>query len=246
MVDSGRLRLETAPLDAPYDNAELARHFEMVALRSEVDLNRPGDDDNVREGRLRRWTGPIRWTLIGEGATWTDFAEVVDVFDRIAEATGLDIAEATLDETTNYVILLTTPEERGAVAAMLNRLSSPIAQVFDMWRRSPVILCAGVFGEPMPGSPDISIAFIFLGDELSGRLRRACIHEELAQAMGLPNDHPDVRPSIFNDDQEFALMTEHDTWLLRLLYDPRLKPGMDAAAVRPLLPDILADLRPGF
>ena len=25
--------------------------------------------------------------------------------------------------------------------------------------------------------------------------------------MGLPNDSPDARPSIFNDDEEFALLT---------------------------------------
>jgi hypothetical protein len=38
-------------------------------------------------------------------------------------------------------------------------------------------------------------------------LRQSCIHEEIAQGLGLPNDSPAARPSIFNDDEEFALLT---------------------------------------
>ena len=71
--------------------------------------------------------------------------------------------------------------------------------------------------------------------------RLSCVHEEMAQAMGLPNDSPDARPSLFNDSLEFALLTEHDAILLRMLYDPRLRPGMTAAEARPLLPAIAAD-----
>jgi hypothetical protein len=35
-------------------------------------------------------------------------------------------------------------------------------------------------------------------------LRLSCLHEEIAQGLGLPNDSPRARPSIFNDDEEFA------------------------------------------
>jgi hypothetical protein len=77
----------------------------------------------------------------------------------------------------------------------------------------------------------------------------SCVHEEMAQAMGLPNDSPDARPSLFNDSLEFALLTEHDEILLRMLYDPRLRPGMTVDEARPLLPvvaaDALAAQRPG-
>ena len=44
--------------------------------------------------------------------------------------------------------------------------------------------------------------------------------------MGLANDSPDARPSVFNDDEEFAFLTRHDELLLKMLYDPRLRPGM--------------------
>jgi hypothetical protein len=78
--------------------------------------------------------------------------------------------------------------------------------------------------------------------ELPDRLRLSCIHEELAQGMGLGNDHPQARPSIFNDDEEFALLTRHDEFLLRMLYDPRLRPGMTVAQARPIFTQIAAEL----
>ncbi|MDM7255630.1 MAG: DUF2927 domain-containing protein, partial [Paracoccus sp. (in: a-proteobacteria)] len=80
--------------------------------------------------------------------------------------------------------------------------------------------------------------------ELPPRLRMSCIHEELAQGMGLANDSPRARPSIFNDDEEFALLTRHDELLLRLLYDRRLRPGMTQAEAAPLIRSIAAELLP--
>ncbi len=76
-------------------------------------------------------------------------------------------------------------------------------------------------------------------------MRLACLQEEIAQGLGLANDSPEARPSIFNDDEEFALLTRHDELLLRILYDPRLKPGMDAATAAPIVREIVAGLLGG-
>jgi hypothetical protein len=73
-------------------------------------------------------------------------------------------------------------------------------------------------------------------------LRSACIHEELAQGMGLANDSPTARPSIFNDDEEFGLLTKHDELLLKILYDPRLKTGMTVEEATPIVQTIAAEL----
>jgi len=73
-------------------------------------------------------------------------------------------------------------------------------------------------------------------------LRLSCIHEELAQGMGLANDSPRARPSIFNDDEEFGLLTTQDELMLQMLYDPRLTPGMTAAEAAPIARLIAKDL----
>ncbi len=62
--------------------------------------------------------------------------------------------------------------------------------------------------------------------------------------MGLLNDDENVRPSIFNDDQEFALLTRHDELLLRILYDRRLAPGMSPETAMPIVDQIVAELMP--
>ena len=90
----------------------------------------------------------------------------------------------------------------------------------------------------------ITGAMIVIKDELEDVLRESCIHEELVQTLGLMNDDENVRPSIFNDDQEFAILTEHDEYLLRILYDERLRTGMTSDEARPRLPEIIEDLRP--
>ncbi|MFO1174145.1 MAG: DUF2927 domain-containing protein [Paracoccaceae bacterium] len=73
-------------------------------------------------------------------------------------------------------------------------------------------------------------------------MRRSCFHEELAQALGLVNDSPAARPSIFNDNQEFAYLTRQDELMLRLLYDRRLRPGMTLDEARPIVGQIAAEL----
>ena len=81
--------------------------------------------------------------------------------------------------------------------------------------------------------------------ENPGLLRLSCVHEELAQGLGLANDYPAARPSIFNDDDEFALLTEQDELMLKMLYDPRLRPGMTAKEVNPRTRIIARELTEG-
>jgi hypothetical protein len=73
-------------------------------------------------------------------------------------------------------------------------------------------------------------------------MRKSCIHEEMAQSLGLTNDSKSARPSIFNDDEEFALLTRHDELLLKILYDKRLKPGMNNKIALPIVRQIAEEL----
>ena len=101
-----------------------------------------------------------------------------------------------------------------------------------------------VFAYSIGDSPVYSDAVAVIRAELPPRLRSSCIHEELAQGMGLANDSPTARPSIFNDDEEFALLTNHDALLLQMLYDQRLTPGMTAETATPVVRTIAGELAP--
>ena len=76
-------------------------------------------------------------------------------------------------------------------------------------------------------------------------LRLSCLHEEIAQGLGLANDSPRARPSIFNDDEEFALLTRQDELMLRMLYNPAFRPGMTEAEARPIAEALASELLGG-
>jgi hypothetical protein len=88
-------------------------------------------------------------------------------------------------------------------------------------------------------------AILVIRSEHPDLLRDSCIHEEMAQGLGLANDTPRARPSIFNDDDEFALLTRHDELLLKMLYDPRLRPGMTLDEARPIIAQMAEELMGG-
>jgi hypothetical protein len=48
---------------------------------------------------------------------------------------------------------------------------------------------------------------------------------------------------MFNDKVHMGFFDLYDQYLLNILYDPRIRPGMTVEAVRALLPQILPDVR---
>lgn len=241
LIARGLMRTDYAPADATYTNADLLRNFARVAFYA------PGGrslknriDDDPR--RLRRWERPVRYALHGSGFTDGDRAEIASLMRRIADISGQTITEVAPGED-NFSIYLTTLDERELIAAGLAVPGADPgpARAFDFWRFGDEAVC--VFNIENDGG-ELVRAHIFIGDEVTGLLRQSCFHEEIVQAMGLPNDHDRVRPSLFNDDEEFALFTEHDEWLLRLLYHPRLRAGMSVEEAGPVARRVMEDLRP--
>jgi hypothetical protein len=70
-----------------------------------------------------------------------------------------------------------------------------------------------------------------------------CAYEEMLQALGPINDTDTVPWTMFNDEVHMGFFDVYDQYILNILYDPRIRPGMDADEVRALLPHVLADVR---
>jgi len=49
--------------------------------------------------------------------------------------------------------------------------------------------------------------------------------------------------TMFNDSVSMGFFDVYDQYLLNLLYDPRIKPGMTVQEVKAALPDVLRDVR---
>lgn len=69
-----------------------------------------------------------------------------------------------------------------------------------------------------------------------------CAYEELLQALGPIND-TNVSWTMFNDDVQMGFFDVYDQYILNILYDPRIRPGMTRDQVRALLPDVLPTVR---
>lgn len=70
-----------------------------------------------------------------------------------------------------------------------------------------------------------------------------CAYEELLQALGPINDTDSVPWTMFNDDVQMGYFGVFDQYILNILYDPRVKPGMTAQEVQAVLPQVLPDVR---
>lgn len=252
---AGFLRTDRAPRDARFSNADLVRNFERVALFSEYDRAKERFVRRRTPTVLSKWTDPISMRMIfGRSVDARqrvqDRSDVATLALRLSGLIDLPIVltrAAPADPDANFLILFADRSERVAFADTLGRTNPQADPAFiDSLRRSPVeeICSVHTFRDPeRPGR--ILFAVAVIKSETRGLMRLSCLHEEIAQALGLGNDDERVRPSIFNDDEEFALLTEHDELLLRMLYDPALEPGMAAETVRALLPGIVEALRPG-
>jgi hypothetical protein len=70
-----------------------------------------------------------------------------------------------------------------------------------------------------------------------------CAYEELLQSLGPINDTSTVPWTMFNDNVSMGFFDVYDQYIMNVLYDPRIKPGMTVAEVKAVLPEVLADVR---
>jgi hypothetical protein len=70
-----------------------------------------------------------------------------------------------------------------------------------------------------------------------------CVYEELLQSLGPINDDASVPWTMFNDGVRKGFFGVYDQYILNLLYDPRVKPGMTGSQMRAILPEVLKTVR---
>lgn len=245
LLNQGLLRGDGGGPDTPFTDTQLARNFVRIALFNEYSDDSDFQRPQATISNLRRWDGPIRMSVtFGDTVPLAqrdaDLANVSTFAARLSRVTGVPI-EIT-DRAPNFHVLFLGEDDRRAygdeLRAIIPNISDATVRNFVNLPRDQLCFVIGTF---MPGQASYSKAVAMIRAEHPSLMRSACIHEELAQGMGLANDSPAARPSIFNDDEEFALLTRHDELLLRMLYDPRLQTGMDAATAAPIARQIARD-----
>ncbi len=244
LVSRGRLRTDDGS-GTPFTADQLAQNFENIALFDEYTLVNGRFVRRQTPSTLRRWTAPVRLqpyfgASVEAGQQATDRATLQGYAARLARSTGHPIS---VSGNGNFHVLFMNTDELSASGPLLRRLvpgigAPTVNQIENLGRDT---FCA-VFAFSQPGSSVYTAAIAVIRSEHPSLLRRSCIHEEIAQGLGLPNDSPTARPSVFNDDQEFALLTRQDEALLRILYDQRLDIGTTPEAARATVRMIAGEL----
>ena len=251
LLGRGLMRTDGGGPDTPYSPDDVARNFEQIAFFDEYGENSglTGTPSSQRgaEGRLGRWRGPVRVQLefgpsVPPGRQARDAPLVGDFVTRLARLTGHPITQSSRNP--NFHVFVAGLDDRAFLA---ERLSELAPQMRPEQRRAFLdpprsIQCLVLAFSNARAPQEYGRAIALVRAEHPDLSRLACFHEELAQGLGLANDSPQARPSIFNDDDEFALLTTQDELLLQMLYDPRLTPGMTAAQARPVTRIIARDL----
>ena len=244
----GLLRTDRGGRDTPFNDRNLADNFVRIALFDEYTAQNGTFIARQTESRLRRWEQPVRMEVeFGASVPFAqqarDRAAVAAFAGELAQAANHPISVAA---NPNFHVLVLNEDERLGIAPRLRQLvpgiaESDISTIVNMQRSTFCLVFAFSDGR----SSTYGKAVAVIRGEHPDLLRQSCFHEELAQGLGLANDSPAARPSIFNDDEEFALLTRQDALMLRILYDPRLKPGMTVATARPIVQTIAYELLGG-
>ena len=240
LLVQGLMRKDGGGPDTPYSADMLARNFERIAFYDEHKIGTRLQASSGEARLLARWDAPVRVTVefgpsVSKDQRTLDNGLVTNFTNRISSLTGHPVRNAATRA--NFHVLVVGEDDRSAMqsrfAALLPNLSRANQALLQNLPRDMHCLVVVSHGDSI--TPRITSAVAIVRAEHPDLLREACFHEEIAQGMGLVNDSPNARPSIFNDDDEFAFLTSHDEKLLQMLYDPRLKIGMSADEARPIV-----------
>lgn len=208
----------------------LANSFLTVALKREY---QPGT-----LGRLTRWEQPLRYFLVNESGDLPLQEEVVRVqLDHLSRITGVPVQPVSTRESANLVIVMTRQADIPHWAQTLMGQGHQVSAALGDG------LCLGQFKADRRGA--LSSASVLIPTDRARDKGRFldCVVEEITQVMGLPNDSDQVFPSVFNDRSIDSFLSPLDYLLLRILYAPELRSGMDVKAVQKALPAVLSRLR---
>ena len=170
-----------------------------------------------------------------------DTLRVASYLDRLQRLTGHPVGLS--GRKANFTVFIADLDERRTLGPVIVALMPELTpdQVISMTEMDRNTYCQ-VITQSDPASFTYSAALAVIPSEHPDLLLLSCIHEEIAQALGLPNDSGRARPSIFNDDQEFALLTRQDETMLTMLYAPELLPGMTEDDARPIVKTLASRL----
>ena len=212
-----------------FTDAEITEGFFKVAFGAEMQIG-------PRAERIRKFAGAARVYVVNRGVPDRRGEVAAVVADIRAHVHHLDLAMTDDRSSANVVVTLVHKRDFKQTvrsvfgsdrAAQIERLLSP--------------QCLSGFAKDQRYR--ISRAEVILPVDAGEFMFYDCAYEELLQALGPINDDSSVPWTMFNDDVQMGFFDRYDQYLLNILYDPSVRPGMTRLEVGLLLPQILPSVR---
>src|SRR3954469_22762640 len=212
-----------------FTDSEIVEGFFKTAFGAEYHLA-------GRVDRIRKYDGPVR--VFADGLNRADrkaqLARIVaDIGSRVQH---LDIAMAESGEDADVVVRLV--RDRDLYRTMSTFYGSERAREIKS-SLDPQCLSGFRKNEKY----EIQHSDVILPVDNGDFIFFDCAYEELLQSLGPINDTSTIPWTMFNDGVQMGYFDVYDQYLLNILYDPRIKPGMTVAEVKAILPDVLTDVR---
>jgi len=183
---------------------------------------------------VHKFTGPVRVLIVNRAVVdrSAQVAKFIATLDKVVD--NLSIRTVRREADANLVVFLI---DRSAYAATIRSVLPPEFDASFMISNH----CSGVASGAADGR--LKSAVVFIPTTEGWRHTRHCMVEEITQVLGPVNDDWRLSNSIYNDSSDVPGFGIFDWFILNTLYDRRIKPGMTADEVRPILPKAIADAR---
>lgn len=207
---------------------ELTRGFLALAFGSDLHVG-------ARPQGIRRFDHPIRVAIIAGGSVDRVGAMRRVVEDYARQVASLQLGVAPANEPADVEVRLI--DQRAFKPALMSAFG---AQVTDALYARLTPQCITKVESNTAGQILRAVSFVIV--DKGETAFRDCAYHELLHAFGLAN-HDQRNPwTTLNQRRVVGYLTVYDRALLAILYERRIRPGMDVDATRATLPDVVRDL----
>jgi Protein of unknown function (DUF2927) len=212
-----------------FTNEEIKDGFYKIAFQAELQVGAKSD-------RVRKFDEPVR-IFIDSKAQPDRSAEIATIVADIRRRIDhLDIAITDDKDAANFVVSLVSDRDV-ATTIRAHYGASRASQI----EKTLTPQCLSGIGKDKQFR--IRRAEVILPVDAGDFTFYDCAYEELLQGLGAINDDRSVPWTMFNDDVQMGFFDVYDQYLLNILYDPRVRPGMTKAEVEGLMPGVLPAAR---
>jgi hypothetical protein len=182
--------------------------------------------------RVKKYTKPVRVYIDNRSKIDRRKAAAAFVDSLRGKISGLDIKRVSNRDAANYILHIVDDNDyQGFAREVVGGNAAGVGGSQCLAR-----LVTG------PGTSIVRTDASVVSDLGEGLFRR-CLIEETLQGLGPANDNAGLGDSVFNDYSKITRFTKFDRTIMNMLYHPRIRAGMTPNQARPILPDVLAEVK---